>query len=68
MRNEFSRKLKEIFSMSLEGALRTGAKYIGMEHILLGLISDNDNNAPGLMTKAHIEMSGLQKALLVIVL
>ncbi len=38
--------------MSLEEALRTGAKYIGTEQILLGLIRDNDNNALWLMTKA----------------
>ena len=45
MDNNFSAQVKEIISYSREEALRLGNDFIGTEHIVLGLIRDNDNTA-----------------------
>ena len=43
MDNNFSAHLKDIISYSREEALRLGNDFIGIEHLLLGLIRDGDN-------------------------
>ncbi|PWU02701.1 MAG: hypothetical protein C5B52_04915 [Bacteroidetes bacterium] len=63
MRNNFSRQVKESFSLGMEESMRLGTRYIGPEHLLLGLIKESDNNALELLRNSHIEISTLKKAL-----
>ena len=53
MDNNFSAQVKEIISYSREEALRLGNDFIGTEHIVLGLIRDNDNTAIKLLKALH---------------
>ena len=57
MRNNFSRQVKESFSLGLEESMRLGTRYIGAEHLLLGLIKESDNNA----VKTALEMGAKNK-------
>lgn len=45
MDNSFSPRVKEIISYSREEALRLGNDFIGTEHLVLGIIRDDDNSA-----------------------
>ena len=42
MEAKFSPKVKEVISYSREEALRLGHDYIGIEHLLLGLIREGE--------------------------
>ncbi len=41
---EFSQKAREIISQSREEAIRLGNDYVGVEHLLLALLRDNEEN------------------------
>ncbi len=43
MNNRFSPKVKKIISLSRDAALNLGSDYIGTEHILLGILDDNES-------------------------
>jgi ATP-dependent Clp protease ATP-binding subunit ClpC len=45
MEAKFSPKVKEVISYSREEALRLGHDYIGIEHLVLGLIREGDGIA-----------------------
>ena len=61
MDNNFSAQVKEIISYSREEALRLGNDFIGTEHIVLGLIRDNDNTAIKLLKALHVDIAELRK-------
>lgn len=42
---EFSQKAREMISQSREEAIRLGNDYVGVEHLLLALLRDTDDNA-----------------------
>jgi ATP-dependent Clp protease ATP-binding subunit ClpC len=42
---KFSPRVRDVITFSREEALRLGHNYIGIEHILLGLIRDGEGNA-----------------------
>ena len=45
MEAKFSPEVKEVISSSREEALRLNHDTIGVEHLILGLLRDNDNLA-----------------------
>jgi ATP-dependent Clp protease ATP-binding subunit ClpC len=45
MEAKFSQRVKDVISFSREEALRLGNDFIGVEHLLLGLIREGDGKA-----------------------
>ena len=42
MDTKFSARVREVISLSREEALRLGHNYIGVEHLLLGIIKEGE--------------------------
>ncbi len=61
MEAKFSKKVKDIISYSQEEAVRLGNDYIGVEHILLGIIRDGDSTAIKILTELGVDMKVLRK-------
>lgn len=63
MDSNFSAKVKEIISFSREEALRLGNDFIGTEHLLLGLLRDNDGIALHVLQSCQVDLYDLRKEL-----
>ena len=61
MDNNFSTQVKEIISYSREEALRLGNDFIGTEHLVLGLIRDEENTAVKILKILNIDLYELRK-------
>jgi ATP-dependent Clp protease ATP-binding subunit ClpC len=61
MDNNFSTRVKEIISYSREEALRLGNDFIGTEHLVLGLIRDNENTAVKILKSLNVDVYELRK-------
>ena len=61
MDNNFSAQVKEIISYSREEALRLGNDFIGIEHLLLGLIRDDENTAIRVLKQFNVDLFELRK-------
>jgi ATP-dependent Clp protease ATP-binding subunit ClpC len=61
MDNNFSAQVKEIISYSREEALRLGNDFIGTEHLVLGLIRDEENTAIKILKSLNIDLHELRK-------
>src|SRR6201747_2414909 len=61
MDNNFSAQVKEIIRFSREEALRLGNDFIGIEHLLLGLILDGENTAMRVLKQFNIDIYELRK-------
>jgi ATP-dependent Clp protease ATP-binding subunit ClpC len=61
MDNNFSTQVKEIISYSREEALRLGNDFIGAEHLMLGLIRDQENTAIRVLKQLNVNMGELRK-------
>lgn len=61
MDNNFSAQVKEIISYSREEALRLGNDFIGIEHLLLGLIRDGENTAIRVLKHFNVDLFELRK-------
>ena len=61
MDNNFSAQVKEIISYSREEALRLGNDFIGTEHLLLGLIRDEENTAIKVLKQFNVDLYELRK-------
>ena len=60
MEARFSKRVKDVISLSREEALRLGHDYIGAEHLLLGMIREGEGVAIGLLLKLGVEMDDLK--------
>ena len=60
MNRKFSPKVKKIISLSRNEALRLGHDYIGTEHLLLGMIQDNDNLAVRVLDAMDVDFQELK--------
>ena len=54
MNRKFSPKVKKIISLSRDEAVRLGHDYIGTEHLLLGMIKENQNLAIKVLSSLSI--------------
>jgi ATP-dependent Clp protease ATP-binding subunit ClpC len=63
MEAKFSNRVKEIISASREEALRLGHDYIGTEHLILGMIRDNDNLAVTLLRKLGASLEEVKETI-----
>ena len=60
MNRKFSPKVKKIISLSRNEAFRLGHDYIGTEHLLLGMLQDNDNLAVRVLDAMDVDFSELK--------
>ena len=60
---KFSPRVKEVISFSREEALRLGHDYIGVEHLLLGIIREGEGVAMKMITSSGVSSKDLRKKL-----
>lgn len=63
MEAKFSPRVKDVITFSREEALRLGHDYIGVEHLLLGIIREGEGMAIRIIRKNHIDLKLLRKTL-----
>ncbi|MFY8129007.1 MAG: ATP-dependent Clp protease ATP-binding subunit [Chitinophagaceae bacterium] len=61
MDSNFSPQVKEIISYSREEALRLGNDFIGIEHLLLGIIRDGENVAMKVLQNLNVDFNELRR-------
>jgi ATP-dependent Clp protease ATP-binding subunit ClpC len=62
MEAKFSPRVKDVISYSREEALRLGHDYIGVEHLLLGMIREGEGIAIRIIRTAGIDLKELRKS------
>jgi ATP-dependent Clp protease ATP-binding subunit ClpC len=60
MNRKFSPKVKKVISLSRDEAIRLGHDYIGTEHLLLGMLQENDNLAIRVLDSMEIDLVELK--------
>jgi len=63
MEKNFSPKVKEVISNSREEALRLGHDHIGIEHLLLGLIRQQESDAIRVLESLDVDIHRLRLAI-----
>ncbi len=61
MEAKFSPVVKDVITFSREEALRNGNNYIGIEHLLLGLIREGENLAIQILTQLGIDLNQIKR-------
>jgi len=61
MEANFSPRVKDVISYSREEALRLGHNYIGIEHLLLGIIREGDGLAVKILKSLKVNLVDLRK-------
>ena len=61
MEAKFSPRVKEVITYSREEALRLGHDYIGIEHLMLGMIRDGDGVGMRLLKNLGVDLNELRK-------
>ncbi len=61
MEAKFSPRVKDVLSFSREEALRLGNDFIGVEHLLLGIIREGDGTAIKILNEFHLDLSLIRK-------
>ncbi len=60
MEAKFSPRVKDVISYSREEAMRLGNDFIGVEHLLLGIIREGDGTAIRLLKEFNIDLRALR--------
>ena len=60
---KFSPRVKDVITYSREEALRLGHNYIGVEHLLLGIIREGEGTAVRMLEGLNVDLQKLRKAL-----
>ncbi len=63
MEANFSPRVKDVISYSREEALRLGHNYIGIEHLLLGIIREGDGLAVKILKSLKVNLVDLRKTI-----
>ncbi|MBB77685.1 MAG: Clp protease ClpC [Crocinitomicaceae bacterium] len=63
MEAKFSQRVKDVISYSREEALRLGNDFIGVEHLLLGLIREGDGKAILVLSQFELNLKMIRKEL-----
>jgi len=63
MEAKFSPRVKDVITYSREEALRLGHDYIGIEHLMLGMIRDGDGVGMKLLKSLGVDASELRKVI-----
>jgi ATP-dependent Clp protease ATP-binding subunit ClpC len=61
MEAKFSQRVKDVLSYSREEAIRLGNDYIGLEHLLLGLIREGEGKAMHLLFHYNVDVMELKQ-------
>lgn len=61
MEAKFSQRVKDVISYSREEALRLGNDFIGVEHLLLGLIREGDGKAISVLQEFQLNLKLIRK-------
>ena len=61
MEARFSPRVKDVISYSREEALRLGHDYMGVEHLLLGIIREGEGMAIRILRNLGVDISELRK-------
>jgi len=61
MEAKFSDRVKEVLAYSREEAVRMGNDYLGVEHLLLGIIREGNGMAIQLLTYFGVDLNGCRK-------
>jgi ATP-dependent Clp protease ATP-binding subunit ClpC len=61
MEAKFSQRVKDVLSYSREEALRLGNDYIGLEHILLGILREGEGLAVQMMKYFGMDLIEVRK-------
>ncbi len=61
MEAKFSQRVKDVISFSREEALRLGNDFIGVEHLLLGLIREGDGKAIAVLREFQLDLRMIRK-------
>ena len=61
MEAKFSQRVKDVISFSREEALRLGNDFIGVEHLLLGLIREGDGKAIAILKEFQLDLRMIRK-------
>ena len=63
MDQKFSPRVREIMFHSHEEAVKMGNPYIGLEHIFLGIVDDNDSNAVHILRSLELDIDAFRSKL-----
>ena len=63
MEANFSPRVKDVITYSREEALRLGHDYIGIEHLLLGIIREGDGLAVKILKSLKVNLVDLRKTI-----
>lgn len=63
MEAKFSQRVKDVMTYSREEAIRLGNDFIGVEHLLLGLIREGDGKAVTILRNKNIDLKLLKRDL-----
>jgi len=63
MEAKFSPRVKDVITFSREEALRLGHDYIGIEHLMLGMIRDGDGVGMRLLKNLGVDASELRRSI-----
>ncbi|MFN9327169.1 MAG: ATP-dependent Clp protease ATP-binding subunit [Flavobacteriales bacterium] len=58
---KFSPRVRDVITFSREEALSLGHNYIGIEHILLGLLRDGEGNAVKILRRLEVDLDELRR-------
>ena len=61
MDDNFSERVKDVIQYSKEEAIRLGHKFIGTEHLLLGIIRDGEGMALEILISLGLDIKNLRK-------
>ncbi|MBV43024.1 MAG: Clp protease ClpC [Crocinitomicaceae bacterium] len=60
---KFSPRVKDVITFSREEALRLGHNYIGVEHLLLGIIREGEGTAVRILEGLNVDLQKLRKVM-----
>ena len=63
MEAKFSPRVKDVIAYSREEALRLGHDYLGLEHIMLGIIREGEGSAIKILRKLNVNTAELRKVI-----
>ena len=63
MDQKFSARVQDIMQHSREEAVKMGNAYIGLEHIFLGIVDDNDSNAVQILRNLELDIEAFRMKL-----
>jgi ATP-dependent Clp protease ATP-binding subunit ClpC len=63
MESKFSPRVRDVITYSREEALRLGHNYIGVEHLMLGILREGEGSAIRLLKKLEVDLIRLRRTL-----